>query len=273
MKAWDTDHKHTTWRLAVLASAGFIGLSTSVQQLAEADNNLLNAPSRDLRAPNADSVQFELVDGRCDACHSVDSGAAHPVNVTASMDVPEWLPLEHNTLTCNTCHENADARMHALAVEFGDPLLRGGLTPQTLCVSCHEASFSSSASHASSLGWAHSETSSRSLASGFPSDHLVDEQSARCLSCHDGSYATDVSSGVGTPSLSSHPTDHPIGISMLDAHRRDTPLASPDSLDPRIQLYDGNIGCGSCHNLYSHLPDHLVMSNYQSKLCMSCHLF
>jgi predicted CXXCH cytochrome family protein len=36
-------------------------------------------------------------------------------------------------------------------------------------------------------------------------------------------------------------------------------------------LFDGNLGCGSCHSAYSKEPHLLVMNNRGSKLCLSCH--
>ncbi|NNK62673.1 MAG: hypothetical protein HKO98_05620 [Gemmatimonadetes bacterium] len=48
-------------------------------------------------------------------------------------------------------------------------------------------------------------------------------------------------------------------------------LRHPDLVDPRIRLFDGNLGCGSCHSVYAGEPGLLVMRNERSRLCTSCH--
>jgi predicted CXXCH cytochrome family protein len=40
---------------------------------------------------------------------------------------------------------------------------------------------------------------------------------------------------------------------------------------PQIRLFDGRLGCGSCHSLYSQQQKKLVMSNQNGKLCIKCH--
>mgnify|MGYP000943717110 CR=1 FL=1 len=70
------------------------------------------------------------------------------------------------------------------------------------------------------------------------------------------------------------PSDHPIGILMRASSRTqdgDFRLASPNRLDRRIRLFDGAVGCGSCHSVYSKERSHLVMSNRGSALCLNCH--
>jgi predicted CXXCH cytochrome family protein len=43
-------------------------------------------------------------------------------------------------------------------------------------------------------------------------------------------------------------------------------------LDKNISLFDGKVGCGTCHNIYSQIRNLLVLDNARSKLCLECHL-
>jgi predicted CXXCH cytochrome family protein len=43
-------------------------------------------------------------------------------------------------------------------------------------------------------------------------------------------------------------------------------------LRKEVKLYEGKIGCGSCHNIYSKEKYMLVISNDSSVLCLECHL-
>jgi predicted CXXCH cytochrome family protein len=65
---------------------------------------------------------------------------------------------------------------------------------------------------------------------------------------------------------------HPIGAEQHPRGPGDN-LVHPNSLDPRIRLFDGRVGCGSCHSPYAREHALLVMSNDRSALCLSCHSF
>jgi predicted CXXCH cytochrome family protein len=44
-------------------------------------------------------------------------------------------------------------------------------------------------------------------------------------------------------------------------------------MDPRIWLFEGRVGCGSCHSPFAGGEALLVMSNVGSRLCLSCHVY
>ncbi|MBL4701171.1 MAG: hypothetical protein JKX85_07925, partial [Phycisphaeraceae bacterium] len=104
-----------------------------------------------------------------------------------------------------------------------------------------------------------------------------------CLSCHDGSIASDVSGGGmgigrGFGASGNRGGEHPIGMTYPTTGNKvvstgsQIAFALPMSLDQRIQLVDGKVSCISCHSPYSKENNLLVMSNDRSKLCLSCHM-
>jgi predicted CXXCH cytochrome family protein len=109
---------------------------------------------------------------------------------------------------------------------------------------------------------------------------LIDPISKKCITCHDGSYASSVSIRAGTWShsqelISNDEGTHPIGIDYEAARisrGKKTDLVPMALVDPRIQFVDGKVGCGSCHDPYSAIEKQLVMSDRNSQLCFSCHM-
>jgi predicted CXXCH cytochrome family protein len=217
-----------------------------------------------------------LTDAQCRSCHQIDAVFSHPVGMSPGRPIPSVFPLDHGRMTCVTCHEN-DANAHARARGTGDPLLRVDAVGQNLCMQCHEgAPMSAASGHAAAVSRAHLAWPGERPTRGRGHAGL-DAESASCLECHDGTIAT----GVGTKRLgpelfSFGPNqDHPVGVVMGAPQGRDRSkdmrTKSAHGLDPRIRLYDGAVGCGSCHSVYSPLKADLVMSNQRSALCMSCH--
>ncbi len=108
----------------------------------------------------------------------------------------------------------------------------------------------------------------------------LDLESTNCLSCHDGSVARDIGhtsepDGRGGLIRTMASVEHPIGIPyrLTDPQDADGELRPASMLDHRIRLFDNQVGCGSCHSLYSTRPSRLVMSNDRSRLCLSCHMY
>ena len=124
----------------------------------------------------------------------------------------------------------------------------------------------------------------------------LDSESRKCLSCHDGTMAIDVlsvTSGstdamwAGTRSL-----DHPVGVLYRRSiFRKPGEYVHESSLDAAVRLVDGKVSCVSCHRTKKvyrakgvasgvALEGHsgctgdsgLVVSNYRSSLCLSCHI-
>jgi len=226
----------------------------------------------------ADAIGW--TDARCNGCHDTDRTFSHPVNVPPDMPIPAEFPLQHGRITCITCHDASDASRHADARNGSGALLRSGLEGTAFCAQCHEPGLSSlAAAHAMTVGRAHlqwpDDRPDRRVASlGWGG---LDTESASCLECHDGSLATDAGSHPETGGFSTSMTgqDHPIGIPYRVSKRGGSfgsgRMVHPASLDGRVRLFEGTVGCGSCHSVYSREPGHLVMSNLGSALCLSCH--
>ncbi|MFQ5328996.1 MAG: hypothetical protein ACE5D4_03285 [Thermodesulfobacteriota bacterium] len=93
----------------------------------------------------------------------------------------------------------------------------------------------------------------------------LDSESTRCLSCHNDSVPYDTAD------------HHPVGVAYSKAA----------TLNPSIQLFNGRVGCATCHVPYSKadhqtlterrsaipsIPDPLlIMDNRRSELCQACH--
>lgn len=102
----------------------------------------------------------------------------------------------------------------------------------------------------------------------------VDPLSLDCLGCHDGSRATDV-----TINLKNDPfkrlrgnaeTDHPIGMDYSAYVARDIGYKSIFG-KTKMVLVDGKVGCLTCHDPLNQERGHLVMSDRNSALCLTCH--
>ncbi len=200
----------------------------------------------------------------------------------ASMSIPANFPLTNGQLTCATCHTgSADA--HASGRQSVDAGLGLEATGLGLCIACHDtSSYAFEDLHAISIGRAHLGQSriGRSTTRPFSLQalDLLDIETDTCLTCHDGAMAKSSGRLSGIfPSGSIFDTgvaEHPIGpyrySEHLDPDGDLTPIAM---LDHRVRLFDDQVGCGSCHSVYSEESNLLVMSNQGSQLCLSCHQY
>lgn len=93
------------------------------------------------------------------------------------------------------------------------------------------------------------------------------------MGCHDGSLASDAGSHRSMRSLDHENQEHPVGTVYSSASSKlsEMKLVPASRLDARVRLFDGKVGCGSCHSPYSHVSKQLIMSNSGSKLCLTCH--
>jgi predicted CXXCH cytochrome family protein len=183
------------------------------------------------------------------------------------MTVPRDLPLVDGRIACTTCHDAAPAHS---TVQATGALLRG--EPATLCAACHDgAGPGSRSSHASAVSRAHLHWPEAAGRSRIRSASL-DPESASCVSCHDGTVASLAAPREPRTAMRPLAGEHPIGV---EQRRRwpDDHLRPAEALDPRIRLFDGRVGCGSCHSPYAGREAMLVMSNDRSRLCLSCHKF
>jgi predicted CXXCH cytochrome family protein len=104
----------------------------------------------------------------------------------------------------------------------------------------------------------------------------IDAMSAECVSCHDGVAASQVTVDLrDRPSdrgsmVNSASNDHPIGMSYnsyVAAGRGYKPMLG----NTKMLFVDGKVGCLSCHNPLNQEKGHLVMSDRNSALCLTCH--
>lgn len=230
-----------------------------------------------LRPPSLNS------DNGCRSCHRMDHGFSHPVDVvpSASIRMPDDLPLNANgQMTCTTCHDTNSGQGHA---QRSSGRGRNYQLRQTLtagfgngCAVCHRTQTQTvrkgKVSHGLASERAHymKASTSASASSGTviyayaTAGTGLDAESRNCLSCHDGTIAQDIG-------REQH-QGHPVGIAYGNSSPgRDMPVRPANTLDSRIMLFDGQIGCNTCHNPYSTEKSRLVMSNTRSALCLSCH--
>lgn len=108
----------------------------------------------------------------------------------------------------------------------------------------------------------------------------IDPISLECVTCHDGANAPGVS-----PHVKIRPTrlksfiretgkdnDHPIGMRYTEYtfdRRNYVPMGA---VSAEVTFIQGKVGCLSCHDMLNPARNHLVMSNENSKLCLSCHI-
>jgi predicted CXXCH cytochrome family protein len=103
---------------------------------------------------------------------------------------------------------------------------------------------------------------------------LLDTESQTCLSCHEGVTATVSENFGGTPDPKGMDvtSNHPIGMSYSNtASRNSLKYNMLSKNNEHIRLFDGRMGCGSCHSLYSGIKKNLVQDNRGSRLCFECH--
>ncbi|MCK6477495.1 MAG: hypothetical protein L6Q35_11760 [Phycisphaerales bacterium] len=204
----------------------------------------------------------------CTDCHAMDPGLSHPVGVVPSMQIPEPFVLDHGKMTCTTCHE---PREHA-AGGMG-AMLRPGLSELGLCSQCHTTATRASP-HVGDWGRAHLVGAEVGVSSALA--HATRGTETReCMSCHDGSVATDAGNHriAGRSELGSE-DDHPVEIAYgagLLKRGSESMLKPAARLDHRIRLFGSYMGCGSCHSTYSRHKDLLVIPNTGSQLCLNCH--
>ena len=214
----------------------------------------------------------------CAECHAavLNDGYLHPVDVRPRHAVvPPDLPLSvEGEITCATCHD-----LHGQEdTSFGLPghYLRRADQGREFCKACHHEQRNRGTGHADSIGESHFRPRYAPLSASGEIDPL----SLTCLSCHDGSYSqsTAIRAGVWTHGRDFMKYDsgsHPIGVDYEAARSRRgrrTDLRPMAVVDPRIRFFEGKVGCGSCHDPYSAIEKHLVMSDRESRLCLSCHL-
>ncbi|MDO8301719.1 MAG: cytochrome c3 family protein [Sedimentisphaerales bacterium] len=207
------------------------------------------------------------------SCHNLDSVLSHPVGVRPTGTIRQGMPLDQDSrVTCLTCHitslsSKKDKMLHV-------PNEEG------FCAKCH-LKMSGNARQRSHWQFSTSAhlgpiSPNKRYSSNFATvgdiDVDIDKESHSCLSCHDNS----ISASIQTVSWSNSArresmSDHPIGMSYQEVSMQRVNRYFPLANTPQIRLFDGRLGCGSCHSLYSQQQKKLVMSNQNDRLCVRCH--
>lgn len=118
----------------------------------------------------------------------------------------------------------------------------------------------------------------RSETTAFSADsaRFGGQKTGLCLSCHDGSVASTLSAHFG-PSSSSRSryqsldlsAGHPVGVDYLTVSRARPDEYNDPTLNLKIVLEEGKVGCVSCHA--THDPATLSASNVRQEVCIECH--
>ncbi len=207
----------------------------------------------------------------CSRCHfKLVRSYSHPDDVApVNAHIPEDMPLSADmTITCATCHNIHSDAEWSKSVH----LLRRPVTGAEFCSVCHSEK-PGQTSHKSLLAFAH-DAGSKYLASNRSGS--LDSLSVECISCHDSSIGKgDSIAGAGfwihSKELAKYLGGHPIGVSYSEAAMNDPAGYKPASSLAPLRLFNGKVGCGSCHDPYSTKAGKLVMSNESSRLCLKCH--
>jgi len=249
------------------------GLSSANPDIDAAIKNAVN-----LRGWPDSSVSYGNDQNRCTECHQFDELFSHPVDIypPESMDIPAELPLTNGKVTCMTCHAGSAGDHSTEEISEIGVALASSESPQ--CAQCHDpGGYSVGEMHSNAISLAHlphatqSGSSQRSTQSNLP--EWLDSESSSCMSCHDGAMASGSGSVSGMNSMFAEMgSEHPIGAyELTNAYDSDGDLTPLNMLDDRVRLFNNQVGCGSCHSLYSNEAKLLVMSNEGSQLCLSCH--
>ncbi|MGD0584652.1 MAG: cytochrome c3 family protein [Oryzomonas sp.] len=105
----------------------------------------------------------------------------------------------------------------------------------------------------------------------------IDELSRDCLSCHDGVVAGNVHVTYrNTPGQRTNRYDgkseHPIGMNYAAYAAMDPLNYKPSpAFNSKMTFVNDRVGCLTCHNPMNPEEKHLVMSDYRSALCLTCH--
>jgi len=209
----------------------------------------------------------------CARCHwKITENYSHPVEVyPVDVRIPPDMPLSWNgRMTCSTCHDiHGSATTPSGKRSF---FLRRGTRGRAFCMTCHEENpvtriAARRSTHRGAIAYAHT---ARYLVKSPGIG--IDSMSLQCLSCHDGSSATAIEArvGAGIWKHSSGGGPHPIGVNYGLARARKGHLVPEAMLPKSVKLFNGAVGCGTCHDPYSHRERKLVVE--RKDLCNTCHI-
>ncbi len=235
----------------------------------------------------------DTISNLCARCHDMSGIISHQVDIVPSnrVNIPPDMPLDsRGRITCVTCHEIHGPYINPLTGQKTF-FLRREVIGKSFCISCHNTDEgikqiqmgSPSADvndNRTSIFPIHKSVMDRSH--GFASYDVIDQSSdidplsLACLDCHgdDTIQKTSLKIGVFNHADANIGMSHPIGMDYETASDGKDDYVQVDSLDKRLKLFDGKVGCCTCHDPYSSQGDALVIGtpdSYQD-LCFACHI-
>jgi len=251
------------WLIVFFILAGIIavvyGLSGEPHEFSSGECSICHFDEK--KAPM--NLNPDITSG-CETCHSeLREVQSHPTDIYPTLSIPKDMPLIEGRLTCITCHyvhpkeKNLSIKKHYF--------LRRQVRGPFFCGVCHEMNEKG-----------HIILENVHMGSYKITDHTtrIDRMSLECIECHDRHITEPVDSlGAGKWEHFNKKQNHPIGVSYEKSSTREIRQFRPASmLSKEIKLFDGKIGCGTCHNIYSKERFMLVVNNRKSMLCLECHI-
>lgn len=202
------------------------------------------------------------ISSQCETCHNdMKETMSHPVDMYPILTIPEDMRLIDGMFTCVTCHyAHLKKRKEFVKRHL---FLRRQIRGPFFCNICHDLD---GKGHIR-LGNVHTGTYTVENET-----NAIDRMSLECIECHDRQFMEPLDFiGSGSWEHSSK-NSHPIGVSYDKASmKKRNDYRNRGMLSKEIRFFDGKIGCGTCHNIYSKIKNMLVMDNQGSRLCLECH--
>lgn len=214
-------------------------------------------------------------------CHNYDRDLNHPVGVPAGTTSSSDMPLDKNgRITCLTCHlQPKPDNMEPVENAINERMLHTSKDGDS-CQACHSSPIGGATqvhwqfSQKAHLGNINDQPDNSSDGFSFNSD--IDAESETCVGCHDevtvtvpGLFETKAQKKMRYSKMK----DHPIGMEYSAIVSREAGrYINSHSISDKIRLFDGRLGCGSCHSLYSDKESLLIVKHVESELCRECHV-
>lgn len=215
---------------------------------------------------NNDPFNFQpTIDRTCNSCHlQLENKKSHPSGVLPTMDIPKDMPLIEGKLACVTCHY-AHPKEDIIFFETKHNYLRRQVKGVYFCIECHKIDDKGHIVFENVHIGSYKVTNQNTR---------IDRMSLECIECHDRHMKAPVKSlGAGLWKHFKKEFNHSIGASYKQTQMRKMRDYKPSHmLNKELRLFNDNIGCGTCHNIYSKNKNMLVIENRGSKLCLSCHI-
>ena len=259
------------WIIFFIVSIGLISTAygTTKDPFQSSSNEIHQFSKREcglchMDADNNPASLKTISNAKCVSCHvELKESGSHPVDISPKLSIPGDLPLAKGKLGCITCHF-----FHPFSDKFknrsGNLLRRPG-RGAVFCASCHQIN---------KKGHIVFENIHRDSYRLSARHSRIDLYTLQCVECHDRYLDRSFGSFTeGSRSRFNALSNHPVGVSLdRVAHKKPRKFNPPQALPKEIRLFNGKIGCGTCHNAFSNEKSMLVMNNRRSRLCLKCHI-